>query len=99
MFTNVAQIQLSGIFLTSSMLMLYLLLPNQDTALIKSTTFQAAIHLFKISNAGTKTMRGNCSNVTIKTPKQRYWRRFVVFIVNFEQISHIVLFLLFTLNK
>ena len=29
-----------------------------------------------------------CSKLTIKTPKRRYWRRFGVFIVNFEHISH-----------
>ena len=30
-----------------------------------------------------------CSKVTIKTPKRRHWRRFGVFIVNFEHISHL----------
>ena len=35
----------------------------------------------------------------IKTPKQRQWHRYEVFIVNFEQISHIVLvFILINLN-
>ena len=30
-----------------------------------------------------------CSKLTIKTPKRRQWRRFSVFIVNFEHISHL----------
>ena len=30
-----------------------------------------------------------CSKLTIKTPKRRHWRRFGVFIVNFEHISHL----------
>ena len=29
------------------------------------------------------------SKLIIKTPKQRQWRRFGVFIVNFEHISHL----------
>ena len=37
------------------------------------------------------------SNLTIKTPKLREWRRSGVFIVNFEDISHYILvFLLLT---
>ena len=40
-----------------------------------------------------------CSKL-IKTPERRQWRRSGVFIVNFEQISHLVLvFLLLTLNS
>ena len=30
-----------------------------------------------------------CSKLTIKTLKRRHWRRFGVFIVNFEHISHL----------
>ena len=30
-----------------------------------------------------------CSKLTVKTPKRRQWRHFVVFIVNFEHISHL----------
>ena len=30
-----------------------------------------------------------CSKLTIKTPKRSQWRRFAVFIVNFEHISHL----------
>ena len=37
--------------------------------------------------------------LTIKIPERRHWRRYVIFIVNFEHISHLVVaFLFFTLN-
>ena len=35
-----------------------------------------------------------CSKLTIKTSKRRHWRRFGVFIVNFEHISQLFLVLL-----
>ena len=42
----------------------------------------------------------NLFKLTTKTPERRQWRRYGVFIVNVEQISHIVLvFPLLTLNK
>ena len=48
----------------------------------------------------TKTMREICLKLTIKTPERHHWRRSGVFIINFEQISHIdLVFLLLTLNK
>ena len=37
--------------------------------------------------------------LTIKTPERSHWRRSIVFIANFEQISHILMFLLLTVNK
>ena len=41
-----------------------------------------------------------CSKLTIKTRKRRQWRRLDIFLVNFGQISHIVLvFPLLNLNK
>ena len=41
-----------------------------------------------------------CSKLTIKTPERHQWRCLGVFIVNFEQISHIALFFpLPNLNK
>ena len=41
-----------------------------------------------------------CSKLTIKTPERRHWRRFVVFIVNFEHILHLFpVFLLLTLKQ
>ena len=53
----------------------------------------AGTHLFKVNNGNTKAVCKKCSKLTVR-------RRFVVFIVNFEQISLIVLvFPLLTLNK
>ena len=40
-----------------------------------------------------------CSELYIKTPDRRHSRRFSVFIVNFEQISHILVLPLLTLNE
>ena len=57
------------------------------------------IYLLKVNNRNTRTRCEICSNSTIKTPKRRQWRRFGVFIVNFENISHlVVVFLLSTLT-
>ena len=59
-------------------------------------THPADIYLLKVNNRNTKT---RCSKLTIKIPERRHWRRPGVFIVNFEDISHLVLvFLLLTLN-
>ena len=51
----------------------------------------ADICLLKISNGNTRTMFMICSKLTKKTPEQHHWRRSGLFIVNFEQISHIFL--------
>ena len=56
--------------------------------------------LAKVNNGNTRTKCVFCSELTLETPKRRHWRRSCVFIVNFEQISHIVLvFPLFILSK
>ena len=61
----------------------------------------AGIFLFKVNNGDTRTVREICSKLMIKTPERRQWRPCSgVFIVNFEQVSHIVLvFPLLTLSK
>ena len=51
----------------------------------------AGIYMFKVNNRNTRTKCEISSKLTIKTPERRYWRRFGVFIVNFEHISHLVL--------
>ena len=59
----------------------------------------AGIYLLKINSRNTRTKCEIYSNVTTKTPVQRYWCCSGVFIVKFEHISHLVLvFLLLTLN-
>ena len=49
------------------------------------------IYLLKVNNRNTRTRCKICSKLTIKAPEQRQWRRFAVFIVNFEYISNLVL--------
>ena len=62
--------------------------------------YLTGIYLFKVNNENTRILCEICSELTIKTPERRQWRRSTVFIVNFEQISHILLtFLLLNLNK
>ena len=59
----------------------------------------AVIYLLKVNNKNTRTKCEICSKLTIKTPERRHWRRFGVFIVNFEHISHLFqVFPLLTLN-
>ena len=59
----------------------------------------AGNYMFKVNNRKARTMCEICSELTIKIPERRHWRRSVIFIVNFEHISHLVLvFLLLTLN-
>ena len=62
--------------------------------------YPVGIYSFKVNNGNTRTMCENCSNSTVKTPEQRHFCRSGVFIVNVEQISHILMvFPLLTLNK
>ena len=57
-------------------------------------------YLFKVNNGNTRAMFEVCSKFKSKTPKWHHWRRSGAFIVNFEQISHIILvFPLLTLKK
>ena len=47
---------------------------------------------FTCSKLTIKTLEQRCetcSKLAIKTPKRRQWRRFGVFVVNFEHISHL----------
>ena len=52
--------------------------------------------MLKVNNKNTRTKCEICSNLTIKTPKRRHWRRSKVFIVNFEDIP--TLFYCFVVN-
>ena len=49
---------------------------------------QANIYLFKVNNRDFRERWEICSELTIKISERRQWRRFGVFIVNFEHISH-----------
>ena len=56
--------------------------------------------LLKDNNRNTRKKCEICFKLTIKAPERRLWRLSVIFIVNFQHISHpFVLFLLSTLNK
>ena len=58
----------------------------------KAANISAGIYMFRVNNINTRTMFGIFSNLTIKSPGP--------FIVNFEQLSHIVLEFPFSaLNK
>ena len=67
--------------------------PNQVQRVIQKLSFLekpclADIYLFKVNNESTKTKCETCSKLYIF---KYHWRLTVVFIVNFGQISHIVL--------
>ena len=62
--------------------------------------FPFAIYLFIFNNGNTITKFKVCLKLTLKTSERHHWCRLGVFIVNFKQISHILLLvLLITLNK
>ena len=70
---------------------------NSDVDTVLMSLFPANIYLFKVNNENTITMFEICSNLTTETLERR---RYGVFLVNFEKISHILLvFPLFTLSK
>ena len=54
----------------------------------------ANIYFVIVNSRNTREMCELYSKLTIKTPEQRQWRRFSVFIVNFEHIKHFFLFFL-----
>ena len=59
----------------------------------------AGIYLLKVNNRNTRMRCEICSELTIKTPERRHWRRSDIVIVNSGHISHLVLvFLLSSLN-
>ena len=73
--------------------------PCHNIFFVKSChrAIQAGIYLVKVNNRNTRTRCEICSEFTIKTPERRQWRRSAVFLVNFENISHLaVVFLSLT---
>ena len=62
--------------------------------------FPVGIYLFKVNSGNARTICEIRSNLILKTPERRPLHHLGAFIVNFEQISQIVLaFPLLTLNK
>ena len=58
------------------------------------------IYLFKVNNRNPRKRCEICSKLTIKTAERHQWRRFGVFIVDFEHISQLFqVLLLLTLSK
>ena len=53
----------------------------------------AGIYKLNVNNRNTRTRCEAYSKLTIKTPERRYWRHCGVFIVNFEQILHVAVFI------
>ena len=85
------------IFITILFFWYYILLGFQSTTSID--TYPVGIYLLKVNNRNTRTRFEICSKLTIKIPERRQWRRFGIFITNFEHILHLVpIFLLLTLN-
>ena len=73
---------------------------NKNLTYFSKRYIPAGIYVFKVNNGNTKIRCEICSKITIKTPQGCHWHCPGVFIVNFEDISHLVLvFLLLTLNK
>ena len=67
---------------------------------LKEHLLPAGNYMLKVNNRNTRTRCEICSKLTIKTPERRHWRRFGVFLVNFEHISHLFLmFLLLTSSR
>ena len=58
---------------------------------IIKTVFKKRMCLFKANVRNTKTVLENCSKSTMKATEGRQWGRSCIFIINFEQIPHIVL--------
>ena len=53
--------------------------------------YLAGIYLLKVNNRNTRTRHEIFSKLTTKTPERRHWFRSGVCIINFEDISHLVL--------
>ena len=63
------------------------------------STNPSGISLFKVNNGNNRTMSEINSKLKVKTPERHQWRRSGAFIVNFEMISHVLVFSLLPLNK
>ena len=48
-------------------------LPNGDVRFQGWFSKPASIYLFKVNNGNTRTIRENCSKLTIKSPERRHW--------------------------
>ena len=77
----------------------YLCLSPNKHSEFKVRGSPASIYLLKVNIINTRRRREIYSNLTIKTPETRQWRRSGVFIVKIKYTSHLALvFLLLTSN-
>ena len=67
--------------------------------LLTTTIDPAFIYLLKVNKRNTRRRCEICSKLTIKIPERRQWCCSGIFIVNFEHISHLLVFLLLTLSR
>ena len=67
-------------------------------AVIRANYLLAGNYIFKVNNRNTRRCE-IYSKLIIKTPERRHYRRSGVFIVDFEHISHLVVFLLLILSR
>ena len=58
-------------------------------------TYQADNYMLKVNSKNASIRCGICAKLTIKVPKQRWFCRSSIFIVNFQNILHLVLVFLF----
>ena len=63
------------------------------------TFVPANIYLFKVNNRNITAISKIRSKLTKTTPEKHHWRLYNVFIVNYEQISLVILFPLQTLKN
>ena len=76
-----------------------LLLSTWKILSVPGDVYLAGIYLLKVNIRNARRRCEICSKLIIKTAEWRHWRRSGVFIINFEDISHLVLvFILLNLN-
>ena len=85
--TTVIEVVLIGFFVVN----FELICNNNPEAYLGYCETPTGICLFKVNNENTRAKCEICSKLTKKTPDLRPLPRSGVFIVNVEQISHIVL--------
>ena len=99
LYRNKINFPISGYYSDTGSFFSYLEVSNFKKNYTFYPVLPSGIYLLKVNKRNTKARCEICSNLTIKIPERRYWRRSVAFIVNFEHVSHLVLaFLLLTLD-
>ena len=88
----------SFLFFQSGVLMNHVFSINVNSFVLHN--FSASLYLFKVNSGNPRAMFEICTKLPLKAPEQRHWRCCGFFMINFEQVSQIVLvFPLLPLNK